>query len=94
MTYVKQNKWKFFTTLVLIGSLFFAFNTFHSATNESIEIRHRKLLSTIGRLIESEHYSPRVIDDKFSKEVFNVYMIFYIIFKCFNYKKINQKLYH
>ena len=71
MTYLKQNKWKFFTTLVLIGSLFFAFNTFHSATNESIEIRHRKLLSTIGRLVESEHYSPRVIDDKFSKEVFD-----------------------
>ena len=74
MTYVKQNKWKFFTTLVLIGSLFFAFNTFHSATSESIEIRHRKLLSTIGRLIESEHYSPRVIDDKFSKEVFDAYL--------------------
>ncbi len=74
MTYVKQNKWKFFATLVLVGGLFFAFNTFHSASSEPSEIRHRKLLSTIGRLLESEHYSPRVIDDKFSKEVFDAYL--------------------
>jgi carboxyl-terminal processing protease len=74
MTYVKQNKWKFFTTLVLMGGLFFAFNTFKSSTNETPELRHRKLLSTIGHLLESEHYSPRKIDDQFSKEVFDAYL--------------------
>jgi len=74
MTYVKQNKWKFFATLVLVGGLFFAFNTFNTANSETSEIRHRKLLSTIGRLLESEHYSPRLIDDKFSKEVFDAYL--------------------
>jgi len=74
MTYVKQNKWKFFATLVLVGGLFFAFNTFNTANSETSEIRHRKLLSTVGRLLESEHYSPRVIDDKFSKEVFDAYL--------------------
>jgi len=74
MTYVKQNKWKFFATLVLVGGLFFAFNTFNVANTETSEIRHRKLLSTVGRLLESEHYSPKVIDDKFSKEVFDAYL--------------------
>ncbi len=74
MTYVKQNKWKFFATLVLMGGLFFAFNTFKTNANESPEIRHRKLLSTIGHLLESEHYSPRKIDDQFSKEVFDAYL--------------------
>ena len=74
MTYVKQNKWKFFATLVLVGGLFFAFNTFNTTASEPSEIRHRKLLSTVGRLLESEHYSPRVIDDKFSKEVFDAYL--------------------
>ena len=74
MTYVKQNKWKFFATLVLVGGLFFAFNTFNTSASEPSEIRHRKLLSTVGRLLESEHYSPRVIDDKFSKEVFDAYL--------------------
>ena len=74
MTYVKQNKWKFFATLLLVGGLFFAFNTLQTTPSEPSEIRHRKLLSTIGRLLESEHYSPRVIDDKFSKEVFDAYL--------------------
>jgi carboxyl-terminal processing protease len=74
MTYVKQNKWKFFTTLVLVGGLFFAFNTFKSVSNENPELRHRKLLSTIGHLLESEHYNPRKIDDVFSKDVFDAYI--------------------
>ena len=73
MTYVKQNKWKVFATVFLFGALFFAFNTFKSENQESPELRQRKLLSTIGQLLESEHYSPRNIDDVFSKEVFNAY---------------------
>ncbi len=74
MTYVQQNKWKFLATVVLMGGLFFAFNTFQSSSSESPELRHRKLLSTIGHLLESEHYSPRKIDDQFSKDVFDAYL--------------------
>lgn len=73
MTYVKQNKWKVFATVFLFGTLFFAFNTFKTEHQESPELRQRKLLSTVGHLLESEHYSPRRIDDEFSKEVFNAY---------------------
>jgi carboxyl-terminal processing protease len=73
MTYVQQNKWKVFATVFLFGALFFAFNTFKKEDQESPELRQRKLLSTIGQLLESEHYSPRNIDDAFSKEVFNGY---------------------
>jgi carboxyl-terminal processing protease len=73
MTYVKQNKWKVFATVFLFGALFFAFNTFKSEDQESPELRQRKLLSTIGQLLESEHYSPRNIDDEFSREVFSAY---------------------
>jgi len=60
--------------LILIGGLFFAFNTIKTANQESPELRHRKLLSTIGQLLESEHYSPRKVDDEFSKEVFDNYL--------------------
>ena len=73
MTYVQKNKWKVFATVFLFGALFFAFNTFNKEDQESPELRQRKLLSTIGQLLESEHYSPRNIDDAFSKEVFNAY---------------------
>jgi carboxyl-terminal processing protease len=74
MTYVKQNKWKFFATLIVLGGMFFAFNTFQKKDNEAPELRHRKLLSTVGYLLESEHYSPRKIDDQFSTEVFEAYL--------------------
>jgi len=74
MTYVKQNKWKFLATVVLVGGIFFAFNTFRKSPNETLALRHRKLLSTIGHLLESEHYNPRKIDDSFSKDVFDAYL--------------------
>ena len=74
MTYVQKNKWKFFATVVLMGGLFFAFNTFIPGSSETPEMRHRKLLSTIGHLLESEHYNPRKIDDQFSAEVFDAYL--------------------
>jgi len=70
MTYIQHNKWKVFATVIILGTVFFAFKTFENKTPELPEIRHRKLLSTIGHLLETEHYSPRKIDDEFSKEVF------------------------
>ncbi|MEN9381397.1 MAG: hypothetical protein RI940_278 [Bacteroidota bacterium] len=74
MTYVKQNKWKFLATVVFVGGLFFAFKSFNNNPAETLELRHRKLLSTIGHLLESEHYNPRKIDDSFSGEVFDAYL--------------------
>jgi len=74
MTYVQTNKWKFLATLVLLGGIFFAFNTFNKSSNELPSTRHRKLLSTVGHLLESEHYNPRKIDDQFSKDVFDAFL--------------------
>ncbi len=74
MTYIKQNKWKVFTAVIIIGAVFFAFKSTEKQNGESPEIRHRKLLSTIGYLLETEHYSPRKIDDEFSKDVFKEYL--------------------
>jgi carboxyl-terminal processing protease len=72
MTYVKQNKWTFLATILVFGGLFFAFNIV-TDQQEPVSVRHRKLVSTIGQLLETEHYSPRKIDDAFSKEVFDGY---------------------
>lgn len=74
MTYVNQNKWKFLSTVVLLGGLFFAFKTASTNSNEPLEIRHRKLLTAVGSLLENEHYNPRKIDDQFSKDVFDAYL--------------------
>jgi len=74
MTYLRQNKWKVFTTVVLLGVVLIAFKTFDKQNGELPEVRHRKLLSTIGHLLETEHYSPRKIDDEFSRDVFNGFL--------------------
>jgi carboxyl-terminal processing protease len=74
MTYIQHNKWKVFTTVIILGTLFFAFKAFDKKAPELPEIRHRKLLSTIGHLLETEHYSPRKIDDEFSKDVFKAFI--------------------
>ena len=74
MTYVKHNKWMVFSISIVIGGIFFAFKSNSLKQEEPLELRHRKLLSTIGRLLESEHYSPRVINDVFSKDVFAAYI--------------------
>ena len=74
MTYIQHNKWKVFATVIILGTVFFAFKTFENKASELPEIRHRKLLSTIGHLLETEHYSPRKIDDEFSKEVFKGFL--------------------
>ena len=73
MTYIKQNKWSFLAIGLVFGGIFFAFNI-KTDQQEPTSVRHRKLLSTIGQLLESEHYSPRKIDDVFSKEVFEGYL--------------------
>ena len=74
MTYLRLNKWKVFTTIILLGVVLFAFKTFDKQNGELPEVRHRKLLSTIGHLLETEHYSPRKIDDEFSRDVFNGFL--------------------
>jgi hypothetical protein len=33
-----------------------------------------KLLATVGALLEAQHYSPKVIDDNFSKKLFMSYL--------------------
>ena len=73
MTYIKQNKWSFLAIVLVFGGLFFAFNI-KTDQQEPSAVRHRKLVSTIGQLLETEHYSPRKIDDAFSKEVFDGYL--------------------
>ena len=58
--------------ITLFGAVFFAFKV--SPTNGELQPSQRqKLLATVGVLLESQHYSPKAIDDAFSKEVFSAY---------------------
>lgn len=71
---MKSKKGLVLTAIVLFGALFFAFKVIDSG-NETINITTRqRLLTAIGSLLEEGHYSPKTINDAFSKEVYKKYL--------------------
>src|SRR5471030_2608349 len=56
--------------LVLTGaSLFLAFQTQGRSDHDNPKLKYAKVLRNVGALLEQGHYSPKKIDDAFSKLV-------------------------
>ncbi len=77
LTQLKQitmNK-KFFPVLLvlLVASFFFAFSKSHS-NNDNPKSRYEKILRNIGLILEEGHFSPKKIDDAFSKNTLNSFI--------------------
>lgn len=71
---MRSSKGLVLTAIVLFGALFFAFKVIDSG-NGTINITTRqRLLNAIGSLLEEGHYSPKLINDDFSKEVYKKYL--------------------
>ena len=69
---MKKRKGLLLAGITLFGAAFFAFKV--SSTNEELQPSQRqKLLATVGVLLASQHYSPKAIDDAFSKKLFTAY---------------------
>src|SRR5260221_12598348 len=58
--------------LILGGGVFVAFRTLGIGNNPPT--KYERMLLNVGSMLEQIHYSPKAIDDKFSKEVFDKYM--------------------
>lgn len=58
--------------IVLFGGIFWAFTGRDS--DEDLYVKQQKLLAAIGIILEQKHYSPKAIDDSFSKQVFDKYL--------------------
>jgi len=58
--------------LILGAGVFVAFRTL--GIGENPPTKYEKILHNVGEMLEQIHYSPKQIDDKFSKEVFNKYL--------------------
>ena len=58
--------------LILGAGVFVAFRTLGIGGNPPT--KYEKILHNVGEMLEEIHYSPKQIDDKFSKEVFNKYL--------------------
>jgi len=69
--FMKSPKGILVVAIILFASLFFAFT--NSKNNNITITQKQKLLSEIGNVLEKQHYSPKKIDDNFSREVFKKY---------------------
>src|ERR1041384_8135246 len=58
--------------IVLFGGIFWAFTGRDS--DEDLYAKQQKLLQAIGQILEQKHYSPKVINDSFSKVIFDKYL--------------------
>ena len=58
--------------LVLAAGVFVAFRTL--GIGENPPTKYEKILKNVGEMLEQIHYSPKQLDDKFSKEVFTKYL--------------------
>ena len=71
--FMKTRKGLLLAGIVLFGAIFFAFKV-SKVTTELQPSQRQKLLATVGALLEAQHYSPKVIDDNFSKKLFTAYL--------------------
>jgi carboxyl-terminal processing protease len=63
----------FLLLLIIGGSVFYAVKSGH---HRDPGTRYEKVMHRVGEMLETWHYSPRKIDDNFSKEVFHNYIKF------------------
>jgi carboxyl-terminal processing protease len=73
LNFMKRNKGLLVLIVVAFGCLFFAFTNSGHKDGGSLEQR-KKLLAAIGSLLEEQHYSPKSINDNFSKQVYKRFL--------------------
>ncbi|MFZ9718478.1 MAG: S41 family peptidase, partial [Chitinophagaceae bacterium] len=62
----------FILLLVLGGSVFYVVQS--SAKPEDPKSRYEKVLHLVGEMLQDGHFSPRTIDDRFSKDIFTKFL--------------------
>jgi carboxyl-terminal processing protease len=60
--------------IFLAAGVFVAFRTLGLGGGNNNETKYDKILHTVGDMLTQIHYSPRKVDDEFSKEVFKKYL--------------------
>lgn len=72
---MKSRKGLLVLAIVLFGGLFFAFRTSGITGSKDIVVTQRqRLLSAVGTILEEQHYSPKIINDAFSRKVFKKFI--------------------
>lgn len=71
---MKRRKGLLLLAVVLFGGLFFAFTYTSGKKTDVLVSQRQRLLSAVGYLLESQHYSPKQINDDFSRKLFQKYL--------------------
>ncbi len=71
---MKRRKGWVLSVIVLFGVLFFAFRNSKGIVSNEVITQQQKLLSAVTALLEQQHYSPKKINDDFSKKIFKSYL--------------------
>lgn len=71
---MKSRKGLLLLTVILFGALFFAFRYTNAGITDVVLSQRQRLLSAVGSLLESQHYSPKTINNDFSKKLFQKYL--------------------
>lgn len=71
--FMKTRKGLLLLAIILFGGLFFAFRSSIGENGIVITPRQR-LLKAVGDMLEQQHYSPKNINDAFSKQVFKKFL--------------------
>jgi carboxyl-terminal processing protease len=71
--FMKRSKGWLLLALIGFGALFFAFRNSSIGRSTSSNPR-QQLLTELGKVLEDLHYTPKVIDDQFSKMMFSRYL--------------------
>jgi carboxyl-terminal processing protease len=74
MQFMKSRKGLLLLAVVLFGGLFFAFRNTVIGNTDIVLTQKQRLLQAVGAYLEQHHYSPKNINDAFSKQVFKKYL--------------------
>jgi carboxyl-terminal processing protease len=72
--FMKSRKGLVLTAIVMFGVLFFAFRNINAVNSNEVITQQQRLLSAVTTLLEQQHYSPKKINDDFSKNIFKSYL--------------------
>ncbi|MES2005313.1 MAG: carboxy terminal-processing peptidase [Bacteroidota bacterium] len=71
---MKSRKGLLVIAIILFGGLFFAFKTTGAGSKDILLTQRQRLLAAVGTILEEQHYSPKNINDAFSKQVFKKFL--------------------
>jgi len=71
---MKSRKGLLLLAIILFGGLFFAFRTSGIGGPGVVLTKRQQLLTSVGSILEELHYSPKSINDAFSKQVFKKFI--------------------